>query len=279
MGHEYASGQREDQEDQRPEERARRAPDTSPAPPLNGSLTAADVIALQRSAGNQATQAMLARHAGLSDDAPAGGKKPDRKPGEAVGGRTPGEALGDVGRPVGTALGNIAGGIAGALTGISIGTKDLVSPAWTPNGEFDWGIEFTTTGRNGWIVQEIVNTYRVQDKAGATLPSPATPHYWEAWEVDGSGAATPADGRGNDDWQRPDMGADTQGHWSMKGTVHWTDTDPATQGFAAKGVPDAGILLSTTSAPSGLGVARRHRYAQGTWDSTIAKPFHTGSAS
>ena len=61
-------------------------------------------------------------------------------------------------------------------------------------------------------------------------------------------------------------------------TKEWTDTDPATQGFVAKGVPEAGDLLATTTAPTGLGVARDHRYAQGNWDSTVAKPYHDGSA-
>ena len=64
----------------------------------------------------------------------------------------------------------------------------------------------------------------------------------------------------------------------MTGGVHFTTTNPATMGFTTTAVPEAGGLLATTSAPTGLGVARLHRYAQGTWDSTGATPTHTGSA-
>ncbi len=169
------------------------------------------------------------------------------------------------------------GGVAGLLGGNRISANDLVGPTFNPNGHFDWGIEWETSGRNGWIVQEVVNTYRIEDAAGAVAYT-FTPRYWEAWPVDGAGKATPADWRGNDDWIRSDKGADSKGHWSMRGTVYWTDTDPATQGFVAKGVPEAGDLLATTSAPTGLGVPRDHRYAQGNWDSTAAKPYHDGSA-
>jgi len=233
-------------------------------------LTPDAILALQGSAGNAATMAAI------------GGKKPDRRPDEAVGGRTAGEFLGDMWRPVGTALGDVVGSVAGALGGGSVSTRDLVKPAWTPGGEFDWGIAFDTSGRNGWIVQEVTNTYRIQDATGGAIPTPATPHYWEAWEVDAAGTVTPADHRGNDDWQRPNMdtssGGNTKGHWSMEGVVYWTDTDPATQGFASGNVADAGILLSTTTQPKGLGVPRDFRYAQGNWDSTAAKPYHDGSA-
>jgi hypothetical protein len=256
--------------EERPGERSREA--SPPATPelRPGAITPQAIMALQSTAGNSATLAAL------------GGKKPDAKPDEAVGGRTAGEFLGDIARPIGTGLGDIVGGIAGALGGNSISTNDLVKPVWTKGGQFDWGIAWVTSGRSGWIVQEVINDYRIQDAAGAAIPSPATPHYWEAWEVDAAGGATPADHRGNDDWQRPDMdassGGNTSGHWSMRGVVYWADTDPATQGFASGNVPDAGILLSTTTAPTGLGVPRDFRYAQGHWDSTVAKPYHDGSA-
>lgn len=105
-----------------------------------------------------------------------------------------------------------------------------------------------------------------------------TPKYWEAWHVDGSSNVTPINGATNDYWLRPSRGNNTQGHWSMKSKVYFTKTNPTTMGFASGNVPDAGILLSTTNKPNGLGVARLHRYAQGTWDSTAGKTIHTGSA-
>lgn len=49
-------------------------------------------------------------------------------------------------------------------------------------------------------------------------------------------------------------------------------------GFTVGGAPEAGSLLSTTSAPGGLGAARLNRHANGTWDSTGATPTHAGSA-
>lgn len=199
---------------------------------------------------------------------------------EMLGGRTVGEALGDAGRVVGTGLGNMVGSTAGALTGISISAATNAGPTWADHGQFIWVVGFGTTGRSGWIVQEVVNTYRAQDAVGSDLGGAApTPQYWEAWAVDGGGNITPGHGGNHDYWLRPDRGNNTQGHWSMRGKVYFTTTDPATQGFTPGGVADAGVLLSTTSAPSGLGVARLHRYAQGTWDSTGATPSHTGSAS
>jgi hypothetical protein len=198
---------------------------------------------------------------------------------EVVGGRTGEELMGDIARPVGTAALNLLGWAGGAVTGVSISSNTNSAPTWSNHGHFDWRVGFSTSARNGWIVQEIVNTYRAANKAGNDVRPTYTPHYWEAWAVDGSGNVTPSDGAANNDyWIRPSRGNNTQGHWSMTGAVHFTTTDPATQGFTPGGVPDAGILLSTTSAPSGLGFARLHRYAQGTWESTGATPTHTGSA-
>lgn len=198
---------------------------------------------------------------------------------QVVGGRTVGETIGDIARPVGTALGNIVGSIAGALTGISISSTTHSPATWNPQGHFDWRVGFSTTGTNGWIVQEVKNTYRAEDNAGNSVVPAYTPNYWEAWAVDGASNVTPGDAVGNNDyWIRPGLGPTTKGHWSMKGKVYFTTTDPTTQGFTPGGVPDAGILLSTTAQPSGLGIARLHRYAQGHWDSTVATPYHRGSA-
>lgn len=263
-------------------QRARHAPN---------SLMPREVLELQSVIGNRAVQGLLT--AGAAHPAPqrrggvgspkshAVGGLQDLGSDEGnvlLGGRTIGEFVGDVARPVETAVGNVLGSAVGALTGVSISSNTNSGPTWSNHGEFSWHVGFNTSGRNGWIVQEIVNTYRAEDTAGQSVVPAHTPRYWEAWHVDGAGNVTQNIGPDNDFWERPSLGNNTQGHWSMSGSVYFTATDPATQGFSPGGVADAGILLSTTSAPSGLGIARLHRYAQGTWDSTGAAPTHTGSA-
>jgi hypothetical protein len=151
-------------------------------------------------------------------------------------------------------------------------------PTFTDHGGFDWRVGFRTTGRSGWIVQEIINTINVTDSAGAAVSTAGVvPHYWEAWAVDGSGTISPSVGSVHDMWIRPSWGVNTKGSWSMSGRCHFTTTDPATQGFTPGGVSNAGILLSTTTQPAGLGPILRWRSAHGSWDdnATPAKP-HTG---
>ncbi len=241
----------------------------------------------QQMYGNRAVQRMIhasakSSHIPTTPATAVGGLKPDvaeEQNNQFIGGRTWGEAIGDVGRPIGRGLGNVVGSVTGALTGITISSATNSGPTWNNHGDFDWRVGFSTTGTSGWLVQEVVNTYRAQDAAGADLGAPTpTRQYWEAWAVDASSAITPSVGANNDFWLRPGRGNNTQGHWSMTGAVYFTTTDPSTQGFAPGNVPDAGILASTTTAPSGLGIARLHRYAQGTWDSTGTTPTHTGSA-
>lgn len=207
------------------------------------------------------------------------GVKPDREDVTVGGVRTMGEAIGDAGRVIGTPLGNAVGSIAGAVTGISVSSTSNTGPTWNNHGNFDWRVGFNTTGKNGWLVQEIVNQFRGEDSTGTAISGASiTPRYCEAWAVDATSNITPNVGVNNDYWIRPSRGANTKGHWSMTGSVYFTTTDPATQGFTPGGVANAGILLSTVTKPSGLGVARLHRYAQGTWDSTGTTPTHTGSA-
>lgn len=167
-----------------------------------------------------------------------------------------------------------------AAAPITISTNTTTPARWGPNGEFEWVVAFNTNGRNGWIVQEVVNVYRPKDAAGNLLGPPhATPKYYEAWTVDAAGTITPNPTGSNDWWQRPNRGNNTKGDWSMTGKVYWTTTNPATQGFVARGVPDAGILLSTTTEPAGLGTVKLNRQANGTWDSSSTPAVaHTGTA-
>ena len=208
---------------------------------------------------------------------------------EIVMGRTVGEFAGDVARPVGTAASNVFGAAVGALTGISISSSDTLAATWTPNFRFDWHVGFTTTGRSGWIVQEISNdTWRAQDAAGTAIGSPLVPHFFEAWDVDAAGSVTPNIGATNDIWQFPDMTAlpapfssAVEGHWGSTASLFFTTVDPATQGFIRRNpATPSGDLLSSLTAPAalGLGIARLHRFAQGTWDSTGAVSTHDGLA-
>ena len=245
------------------------------------SLSSSDVLHLQRTIGNGAVQRLLEDAGGLE----RGTTRPEEEEQDLGGGtvarqRTFGEFVGDVARPVGVFAGNVVGEVAEALTGIEIESTTTTPAAWNNHMQFLWEVGFTTTGRSGWIVQEIVNKYRAEDTAGNPVGPIPTPHYWEAWAVDAAGRITPASGATHDTWRRGSRGDNTKGHWSMRGKVHFTKTDPAAHGFTAGGAPNAGILLSTTSAPTGLplGIARLHRYAQGTWDSTGAVKTHTGSA-
>ncbi len=212
----------------------------------------------------------------------ARGLRPDPRPGEVLRGRTAGEFIGDIVRPVGTALGNIGGAIVGAITGVSISSTTNTGPTWSPHGVFEWHVGLSTTGRSGWIIQEVTNGFRAQTAAGTAIANPFSPHYYEAWAVDASGNVTPNVGATNDMWDNPDFDAtlsSTQGHWYTTAALYFTTTDPATQGFRTRNpATDAVDLLSSTSAPAGLGIARLHRYAQGTWDSTGATPTHDGSA-
>jgi hypothetical protein len=203
-------------------------------------------------------------------------------PDEVIRGSTVGETIGDIARPVGTAIGNVVGDIAGVLTGISIDSSDVLSPTWLAGGAFKWHVAFSTTGRSGWIVQEINNSWRAQDAAGARVASPFTPQYWEAWTVGATGTVAPSVAGFNDMWDQGDLNGTlgaVEGHWATTATVFSTTTNPATMGFTANNpATNAGVLLSTTTAPVGLGIGRLHRYAQGGWDSRGAAPVHTGSA-
>ena len=252
----------------------------------SSSLSTGQVLQLQRTIGNRAVRKVLGlqprlnhprnERSELAASRDSGGFKPELSAEDET--QDAGGTLGDIARPVGTAVGNVVGSVAGAVTGISVSSNTTTAAGWHDHGFFRWVVGFNTTGRNGWLVQRVVNQREPKDAAGTALPDGLTPRYWEAWAVDGSGTVTPGSGGSHDWWQRRSWGDNTQGTWSMTGRVYFTQTDPATQGFTDTAVPEAGGLLASTSAPTGLGVARLHRYAQGTWDSTGTTKTHTGSA-
>ncbi|HTQ12500.1 MAG TPA: hypothetical protein VMH86_01390 [Rhizomicrobium sp.] len=182
-------------------------------------------------------------------------------------GRTGSEGAGDFFRPIDVFFSNIGAGIAG-LFGVDIKAEDTNGPAWDPHGEFRWDVNFSTDGKNGWLVQKNELSYRVQDARGADLPFSYPPVYFEAWPVDANSRVLPHPG---DTWARPNMDkllkTQTQGHWSTRSRVYFTRSDPAKQGFRPGAVKEAGgHLLSSTSEPKDLGIPKLHRYAQGLWD-------------
>jgi uncharacterized protein DUF4157 len=153
---------------------------------------------------------------------------------------------------------------------ISIIPSDVTPKIRSHCGEFFWFTNWTTSGRNGYIVQEIINTYSATDCMGAadTTVTP-TPHFYEAWKVDARGNTTPEfvvpQGRVNDKWSRPEH-KDSHGEWSITGKAYWTKIlDPAAN-FAVGAVFDAHDLLSTTTRPTNLGVSLHDRRVGGRWD-------------
>ncbi|MCJ9429307.1 DUF4157 domain-containing protein [Kordiimonas marina] len=123
-------------------------------------------------------------------------------------------------------------------------------PTFTPmnvpiaqNLRFQWDIGFSTSLRNGWIVQRIDNVWNEHVPAG-TPHVVQTPRYWEAWQVNNGGNVTPAIGNINDMWTRV-LRVGTHGNWRMRGRLFTVLNLPAA--FGAGAVPDAGILQSTAA--------------------------------
>lgn len=203
-----------------------------------------------------------------------------------------GDTLRDIGDVVSTGLGNVVGAGAALLTGIDISTTDTSAPVWTPHSAFMWHITWNMSGRNvgpttnGWLVQNIDSTYSGQDSAGHVIDNARlgfTTNYYEAWPVVAGVVQQPWGGASDDTWGNPDLSvlpsvADpaTKGRWSILSKAYFTTTDPTAHGLAPHNVADAGDLPSAVAAPPDLGVARLHRYAHGTWDSTTLIPTHTG---
>ena len=159
-----------------------------------------------------------------------------------------------------------APGPAAAVTATTISTSNQQAPSWGNNGRFNWWINWATDGTSGWIVQKVENTYAGSKADGTPITNAsvgAAPLYYEAWPVSSTGVISPVN---LDQWMRPNLGTlGSQTSFSMTGTAYWTATDPATSGFTPGGVSNAGILLSSTSAPTGLGSALLTREAHGMW--------------
>ena len=137
-------------------------------------------------------------------------------------------------------------------------------------GYYRWVVKLLTNGKNGWLVQKMENTYdeTLADGTTRTTGLP-TAKYWEAWQVTANSSILPTP---KDYWQRGYINSKdavgTKGTWSIKGTAYFTKNDITKQGFKKKNVPDAGLLLSTTSNPGKLGKKLLKREQQRSWDST-----------
>ncbi|MGH3924000.1 MAG: hypothetical protein ACRDTT_14215, partial [Pseudonocardiaceae bacterium] len=135
---------------------------------------------------------------------------------------------------------------------------------------FRWDVGWQTSLRNGFIIQEVQNTFNVQGCGGGAFGGAAfiqpTQRYWEAWRVNNAGVITPSVGALHDRWQRWFPPA-SQGTWTMRGTTFTVATLPGAAGFAAGGVADAGVLQSTVIHPGSdnLGLPAGSRRISGRW--------------
>jgi hypothetical protein len=167
---------------------------------------------------------------------------------------------------------DIAGGF-GSLVGppqFTVSASTTSGPTFGSCRAFDWIEAWSTTGRNGFIVQEITNIGSITRCDGTSMTPPNTPHFWEAWPVDAAG--TVGDG-GADLWHRaPRPG--TRGTWSLTGNVGFVEVlDPAA-GFSRTGVPDANGLLSTRTDPTNLYPSTLTRRKAGVWNCCDGNNFH-----
>jgi peptidoglycan hydrolase-like protein with peptidoglycan-binding domain len=148
-------------------------------------------------------------------------------------------------------------------------------PHHLPAGEFLWQIGWNTTGRNGFIVQEINNVYNAQNCDGsANNQVVQTPRYWEAWRVNAAGQVTPNLGAVNDIWsrlRRPGL----KGNWTMNANVFFVNNLEPAANFVTGSVRDAGDLQSTTTQPGNLGTSLLTRHAGGVWDNCGTNNTHT----
>ena len=278
-----------------------RAPASHPVPgkvPITSGLSSSRGLAIQRQAavstlGPRGPEVrsnwdiamdpwMDAAHRGVAPLAETARGLKDGSPREGEAVRGIGDTVSDTLDVISTGLGNLTGGVASEETGISISSTTNAGPTFGPQGAAMWHVAFATTGRTGWIVQKIDNKVDGTDASGAAI-TPASiglsPHYYEAWSVDASGAVTPSVGGDNDHWDQGSMGASSKGHWSTRGALYWVPGAATPAGMAPRTVPSAGMLVSSFTAPPGLGVARLHRYAHANWDATVTPPVDTGSAS
>jgi len=168
--------------------------------------------------------------------------------------------------------------------------SDVNAATWTGCGQFQWDVNFTTTLREGWLIQRIDNTWNATACGGGDVTPPFTRRYWEAWWVDANGnvllptsTAQPPTTTGlavaHDLWRNPSIPG-SRGTWSQAGTMFTTLTLPA--GFAIHGANSApeSVDLPSTRGPidtDALGLPVASRRVAGRWDCCDPDPanhFH-----
>lgn len=161
-----------------------------------------------------------------------------------------------------------------------IWTKTVKPAEWTQDGQFLWNVTLHSACRPGWIVQEIINErWKAYKANGESVPSPAHPHYWEAWYVTSTGRVNPSKSGYNDSWYNENLKSKTdavKGHWSTRGKLYFSSKRSTIAHFKyGNPVKD---LPSTTTRPSNLGAVLMLRAAYGDWNSSVSPPIHHGAA-
>jgi hypothetical protein len=102
---------------------------------------------------------------------------------------------------------------------VTISTPDVIAQQFTDCEvgfpQFVWKIKWITSGRSGFLVQEVVSRIRIfhcQSGASIDNPLPFTPRYWEVWTVDSFGNMAPTS---DDTWTRHGF-ANSKGEWSVQ---------------------------------------------------------------
>ncbi len=133
-------------------------------------------------------------------------------------------------------------------------------------------IGWNTDLRNGYIIQECMNNDTITQCGGGNVPAPNVPYYWEAWQVDTSGAVSDDNSDTCFRGGRPG----TQGRWTFGSNVFAVSgLDPA-WGFTRSAVATAGSLLATTTGPSHdeLYQPSLTRHFGGQWDCCNGRDTH-----
>jgi hypothetical protein len=174
----------------------------------------------------------------------------------------------------------------------SVTWSDVNAATWTGCGQFQWDVNFSTTLREGWLIQRIDNTWNATacGPGGGNVTPPFTRRYWEAWWVDANGNVLLPTSTGqpptttglavaHDLWRNPSIPG-SSGNWSQAGTMFTTLTLPP--GFAIHGAnsaPESVDLPSTRGPvdPDLLGLPVASRRVAGRWDCCDPNPanhFH-----
>ena len=169
---------------------------------------------------------------------------------------------------------------------------DVNAANWTGCGQFQWDVNFTTTLREGWLIQRIDNTWNATacGPGGGDVTPTFTRRYWEAWWVDANGniqlptsTGQPPSTTGlavaHDLWRNPSIPG-SRGTWSQAGTMYTTLTlPPGFQIHGANSAPES-VDLPSTRGPIDtdlLGLPLASRRVAGRWDCCDPNPanhFH-----